>query len=268
MDSPSPARLTSLLFALVEVIRDALAIVFPVECVACGEPDRRVCRACLAKLEPNVEQRDAVNLPPIFSSGPYGEPLVSVLHAFKELGRTGFARDLAPRLRASVEAALAQVPARPRPARPDLTRPGLARSAPDVLFVAPPSSRDNFLERGYFPVEMVARRARIPLSRELVTARRRADQAGLGVSERDDNLRGSMSARRSLRGTSVILVDDLMTTGATLREMARALRAAGGRVIAVAVIAHTPRRFPPDPGRFPNAKNTTQNHNGVFARNA
>ena len=40
MDSPLQPELTPLLTALVETIRDALAIVFPVECVACGEPDR------------------------------------------------------------------------------------------------------------------------------------------------------------------------------------------------------------------------------------
>lgn len=169
----------------------------------------------------------------VASAGPYSGPLVEAVHALKEEHRTGIARDLASRLRASVDYLVASVVTGAVPA-----------PVADILFVAPPSSRANFQARGFEPIELLARHAGIPLSRELRTARARADQTGLGVSARDNNVRGSLMARRPLAGASVILIDDLVTTGATLREMHRALCAAGARILGAATLAHTPRRFP------------------------
>ena len=74
--------------------------------------------------------------------------------------------------------------------------------------------------------------------------RRVADQAGLNASDRAANLAGALQARFDLRGQRVIVVDDVITTGATLAEAARALRAAGAEVPAAAVIAATSRRSP------------------------
>lgn len=75
--------------------------------------------------------------------------------------------------------------------------------------------------------------------------RRVADQAGLTASDRAANLAGALRARFDLRGQRVIVVDDVITTGATLAEAARALRAAGAEVPAAAVVAATGRRFRP-----------------------
>jgi predicted amidophosphoribosyltransferase len=72
--------------------------------------------------------------------------------------------------------------------------------------------------------------------------RRVADQAGLSAADRAANLSGALQARFDLRGLRVIVVDDVVTTGATLAEAARALRAAGAEVTAAAVIAATARR--------------------------
>jgi predicted amidophosphoribosyltransferase len=51
-----------------------------------------------------------------------------------------------------------------------------------------------------------------------------------------------MAARRPLAGRRVLLVDDVVTTGATLAEAARAVRAAGGSVVGAATLASTPLR--------------------------
>lgn len=74
--------------------------------------------------------------------------------------------------------------------------------------------------------------------------RRVADQAGLTAADRAANLSGALQARYDLRGLRLIVVDDVITTGATLAEAARALRAAGAEVTAAAVIAATARRTP------------------------
>ncbi|RIJ60428.1 ComF family protein, partial [Clavibacter phaseoli] len=66
--------------------------------------------------------------------------------------------------------------------------------------------------------------------------RRPADQAGLGVAERAANVDGCLAARIDLTGRRILVVDDVLTTGATLRETCRAIRAAGGEVAACAVL--------------------------------
>ena len=75
-----------------------------------------------------------------------------------------------------------------------------------------------------------------------VSSRAVADQAGLDAAERAANLGGAPAARRPLDGLPVVVVDYVMTTGATLVEAARALREAGAAVRGCAVVAATRRR--------------------------
>jgi predicted amidophosphoribosyltransferase len=75
-----------------------------------------------------------------------------------------------------------------------------------------------------------------------VVARVVADSAGLGVAERNANLAGAMraSAPRRRRHPAVV-VDDIVTTGASAREACRALKAAGWVPVGFAAVAATPR---------------------------
>jgi predicted amidophosphoribosyltransferase len=87
------------------------------------------------------------------------------------------------------------------------------------------------------------------------------DQVGLDALQRVSNLRGAYAATRVgarlVRDRPCIVVDDVVTTGATAAEAARALRAVGALVLATAVVAATERRLPvlrPGwPGRLPPA---------------
>jgi predicted amidophosphoribosyltransferase len=78
------------------------------------------------------------------------------------------------------------------------------------------------------------------------------DQAGLDTSSRAANVRGRFAVRRRARLTApVLLVDDVVTTGATLREAQRALEAAGATVLGAATVAATRRRHPGIGPRLP-----------------
>jgi predicted amidophosphoribosyltransferase len=81
----------------------------------------------------------------------------------------------------------------------------------------------------------------------LTHVRRVQDQAGLDAAGRAANLRGALAVRParvpSVRGRAVLLVDDVMTTGATLASGAAAIRAAGAHPFGVAVVAATVRVF-------------------------
>lgn len=76
-------------------------------------------------------------------------------------------------------------------------------------------------------------------SRALRAARQTADQASLGSAERTANREGSLAAVRRLDGRCFVVVDDIVTTGATLREARRAITEAGGRVLCAVALANT-----------------------------
>ena len=117
------------------------------------------------------------------------------------------------------------------------------------VLVPVPSTRAAAAARGGDHVLRLARRAGAatgrPAVRALTLCRAVADSAGLDTAQRAVNLAGAMAAARPVRsGAPAIVVDDITTTGATLREAQRALRAAGWTVRGAAVVAATPRRTP------------------------
>ena len=92
-----------------------------------------------------------------------------------------------------------------------------------------PGRRNEARRRGFDHAQLIARHVAGRLGLPAVPILRRAatplDQTGLGASQRRRNLRGAFASRPVTRRVGV--VDDVMTTGATLEEAARALRAAG-----------------------------------------
>jgi predicted amidophosphoribosyltransferase len=102
------------------------------------------------------------------------------------------------------------------------------------------------LNRGFEPASLAAREAAramgVPFSRVLTLKRTPSPQKGLTAVQRRDNLRGVFGVKaRTLADMRVLLVDDVTTTGTTLREAATVLAKAGAEVYA-ATVAMTPER--------------------------
>ncbi|WP_256105224.1 ComF family protein [Streptomyces sp. ODS05-4] len=212
-------------------------LVLPVSCAGCGRPGPRgrtrvgrtqVCEGCTRRLYGEGARRvwpapEPAGLPPVFASAPYADSCRALLLAHKERGALPLARPLGAALAAAVRAAV---------------RCGRVREGP-VLLVPVPSARRAVRARGHDPARRIAAAAAAELraagrpARVLPVLRQRrpvADQAGLTAGERLANMGGALEAAvgagRLLARGRPVLVDDLMTTGATLAEAARAVRAA------------------------------------------
>lgn len=203
-------------------LADALALVLPVVCAGCGIPDVSLCEACLAALAPQPVRRvlGAPGGDVVLWSGLWFEGVAArVIRAIKEEGRTPLARSLAPALQAAVT-------------RLDVR---------DAVVVPMPTSRASYRRRGFRVPDLLAARARLPVARLLRPARRTGDQRGLDRGARRENVAESLMATAAA-GRRVIVLDDVATTGASLEEAVRALRAGGAEVLGAVTVAATPRR--------------------------
>ncbi|MFD7263310.1 ComF family protein [Streptomyces sp. NPDC059874] len=207
--------------------REIAGLVLPVDCAGCGAARVLLCAGCREALSGagagRVRPSPAPEgLPVVYAAAGYEGPVREVLLAHKERGALPLAGALGRALAAAVLVG------------------GWAPGAGEVALVPVPSARRQVRARGHDPARRIAlaaagrlRRAGVPARVAPVLRLRRAvaDQAGLGAGERLENLAGALEVRRggvrAVAGAAVVLVDDLVTTGATLAEAARAVRAAG-----------------------------------------
>ncbi|WP_066951349.1 ComF family protein [Streptomyces lushanensis] len=225
-------------------------LVLPVVCAGCGSPRTPLCEECGRALYGTWPCRvrpvpEPVGLPVVHAAAPYEDAVRAVVLAHKERGALGLAAPLGRALAGAVRAA---APA--------------GTGVEPLLLVPMPSSRRAVGARGHDATRRMAlaaagelRRAGRPCRVLPVLRQRRAvaDQAGLDARRRRVNLSGALEvavggARLPAAGR-VVLVDDLMTTGSSLVEAARALRAATGSGIpgyvqvSAAVVAAMPLSF-------------------------
>lgn len=204
--------------------------------------------------------RSAVHgaVPGYFALDYHGVP-ARVLLAFKNRNRTDLARALGEVLAGLWESVVGvAVAGTAHPGTLAARGPAFVRGNPaPVVAVAIPTRSRAWRRRGYRPVSELLRAAHIAEVRALRWRRQPADQLGLGRAERERNLHGALEVRPRYRraqrpgvrrrlnlGEGVVIVDDVVTTGATVAEAQRAFRDADIPVIAVIALAYANRDAP------------------------
>ncbi|MFD3803144.1 ComF family protein [Streptomyces sp. NPDC058611] len=226
--------------------RELAGLVLPVDCAGCGAARVLLCADCgdalsgagAGSVRPSPRPE---GLPVVHAAAAYAGGVREVLLAHKERGALPLAGVLGGALAAAVLSggggSVGGLTG--RGGRAGGTAGGWA--AGELVLVPVPSTRRQVRARGHDPARRIAlaaagrlRRAGVPARVAPVLRLRRAvaDQAGLGARQRRENLAGALAvcrggARLTAGAARLVLVDDLITTGATLAEAARAVRAAG-----------------------------------------
>ncbi|HMA32406.1 MAG TPA: double zinc ribbon domain-containing protein, partial [Casimicrobiaceae bacterium] len=188
-------------------------------CPRCALPSAGalVCGACLARPPPYAAA---------IAAWAYAFPADRLLHAFKYRGELALAEPLAQALCAAVA-----------------TRDQAHDAAlPDCIVPVPLSPRRQRM-RGFNHAREIARRVGsafgVPLAGSLRRTRDTPAQAALRLADRAANVRGAFDADANFAGLSVAIVDDVMTTGATLAAAAGALLDAGALRVEAWAVART-----------------------------
>ena len=199
-------------------------LVFPPTCGNCGRVDHRFCHACLQLLSEvpvRATRRQVPDLDAVSATGKHIGILQSALQSFKYEGTVG----LAPLLAERIVIALRQL---------------------DWKFdaiVPVPLHADRLQERGYNQSLLLSQQLEKTLAitcspEYLERTRETGQQARLSEAERLSNVKDAFAAANDVIGKSILLVDDVVTTGSTLRECAAAVRAKGAYAVFSVAVSH------------------------------
>lgn len=232
-----------------QVLSDLVDLVLPATCALCRRPGAPLCDGCREAVDrslfdaprPAVPSPPPPGMPSCWVAGEASGALRAVVTAYKDEGRRDLAEVLAPWLGQALRAVVGGEPL----ARRSMCGRGL-------LVVPVPGSPRARRRRGDVPLRHLVRGAvrdlpgRACVADVLAATRSTLDQSTLDSTQRAANQAGATTVRSRDRGAVeggvCVVVDDLVTTGATLAEAARALREAGARAVFAAAIGATTRR--------------------------
>lgn len=214
----------------------------PNGCLLCHESGDEVCQNCMADLKTGLNQVEMVcpkcasvsiggsicgrcqKTPPAFdylwASIRYEMPITGVLHEWKHLGKSEYIAVFSKIMTAN--------------------SPHWLES--DMCLLAMPLSRERRLYRGFNQCDDLSERLAkhfglTVLSHHTVERLHRPPQSTLGAEERRKNVRKIFQVRQTVQNCKIVLIDDVVTTGATLSELAQTLKKAGAAQVNVWVAA-------------------------------
>jgi len=228
MLSNHEAHPTSGLFASNSILNKffqiGLDLVFPPMCHGCGRVDTRWCDACLNELINTTIQIKTHNpeiLTGLCSTGRHTGKLQHAIQAFKFYNTPALAEPLGKRL----ANALLQ-----------------KRWIFDIIIPVPLHSdreRNRGYNQAYLLSQQVAAQMNITCQPQLLSRYRNTPhQVGLSALERRENVKDAFIATTDVVGKSILLIDDVVTTGATLDECASALFHAGSTAVYAVTVSH------------------------------
>jgi predicted amidophosphoribosyltransferase len=210
-----------------------LDLVLPLECGGCGAPSTRWCPACARQLAVKADEPHLITPRvdpgvPVLSLGRYAGARREAIVAVKEHGRADLIASLAVALQTGVQRLLTW---------------GVVGIP--LTVVPAPTRRSAARRRGGDPVTRMALAATadLPDIQVVQALRLRAlvrDSVGLSSADRQRNIAGRVKITKPVEGlaTAVLVVDDVVTTGATASESVRVLQIAGAQVAGVLAIAN------------------------------
>ncbi len=213
-----------------DVFEDLLNLLLPSNCILCKTAGSNLCEPCQLTLDLKVSKVSRQGIAG-FATTTYTSQISMLMHEFKEAQQTSLAKIFCKAMLPAFENFELQ----------------------NCALVYMPSKNKSFTSRGFVPAKIIANR----LSRQIAkqhklmvpvygglcfspaAAKQIFDQASLSGKDRRTNLVGTMQTKGRPQYNRVILIDDIVTTGATLTEAARALADIGVQVLGFVTFAET-----------------------------
>jgi ComF family protein len=198
-------------------------LVFTPRCSICGQLGVEFCISCVEKVKP-FRARDLVEIDLCFCAGEYSDWLRDSIICYKN-GEAKYTALLSHLLRNALESSI---------------------KSKNLTLIPIPSSPQKVRERGFDAMANLctnvikgSESATMDAS-NLFLRRAVLDQVGLTAMQRQENLSGAFGVRRVVNGT-VVIVDDVITTGATLNSAAKVLKHAGAQRVLALALCGTPK---------------------------